>query len=167
MQKQVIALLTALAVATLADPARAASAASATSATSAADAQVSVTAPWVRATVPVQKSTGAFLQLKSRTDARLVGVSSPVAGSAELHEMRMEGDMMKMRQVDGVALPAGKDVALASGGYHIMLFQLKRQLQAGATVPLTLLIERKNGKREKIHVSAAVKPLGFSAAPGH
>ncbi|MEJ7805998.1 MAG: copper chaperone PCu(A)C, partial [Telluria sp.] len=114
----------------------------------AAQAQVNVTAPWVRATVPAQKSTGAFMHVQSATPARLVGVSSPVAGTVELHKMEMMGSVMKMGPVASIELPAGKGVNLASGGYHIMLTGLKRQLKAGDTVVLTLLVQGKNSKRE-------------------
>jgi copper(I)-binding protein len=129
-------------------------------------AQVTVDQPWARATVPQQTASGAFMQLRSATPARLVAVSSPVAASAELHKMEMTGQMMKMRQVDSIELPAGQVVNLASGGYHIMLMGLKRQLKEGDTIPLSLVIETSNGKRETVAVSAPVKPLAY-AAPMH
>lgn len=127
-------------------------------------AQVSVTAPWVRATVPAQKSTGVYLHLVSPTATRLVGVSSPVATSAELHQMEMKGEIMKMRQVDGIELPAGKAVDMASGTYHIMLVGLKRQLNDGDAVPLTLMVQGKDKKRETITLKVPVKPIGFVSA---
>lgn len=131
-------------------------------------AQVSVTAPWVRATVPAQKSTGAFMHLQSATAARLVGVSADVAGTVELHQMEMSGDVMRMKQVDGIDLPAGKGVNLASGGYHIMLVGLKRRLREGEAVNLTLVLEHANKKRESLTVKVPVKPLAFvSPAAGH
>lgn len=131
--------------------------------TAPAVAQVSVTAPWIRATVPAQKSTGAYMHLLSGTDVRLVGVSSPVASVVELHQMEMDGTTMKMRKVDSIALPAGRDVNLASGGYHIMLVGLKQQLKEGDAVPLTLQIEQRNKKpaRASITVRAPVKPVNF------
>jgi copper(I)-binding protein len=133
--------------------------------TSVAQAQVNVTAPWVRATVPVQKSTGAFMHLYSASGARLVGVSSPVAASVELHQMDMKGGMMQMRQVDGIDLPAGKGLNLANGSYHIMLMGLKHQLKVGETVDITLLVQGKDKKRGSITVKVPVKPLGFTS-PG-
>lgn len=129
----------------------------------AVQAQVTVKDPWVRATVPAAKASGAFMQIQSAQDARLVEVRSSVAGIAELHQMAMENNMMKMQQVDGIDLPAGKTVPLASGGYHIMLMQLKRQLKEGETVPLTLVVERKDKKRETIELNVAVRPLTYSA----
>ena len=126
-----------------------------------AQAQVNVTAPWLRATVPAQKSTGAYMHLMSSGGARLVGVSSPVAATVELHQMDMQGEMMKMRQVDGIDLPAGKGVNLASGSYHIMLVGLKRQLKQGDAVDITLQVLGKNKKRESITVKVPVKPIDF------
>lgn len=127
----------------------------------AASAQVTVTAPWVRATMPAMKSTGAFMHLQAARDARLVGVTTPLARAGELHQMAMEGTTMKMQEVDSIALPAGKGVNLASGGYHVMLVDLKRQLKENETVPLTLVIEYKDKKRENLTVQVPVKPLTF------
>lgn len=121
-------------------------------------ADVAVKDAWARATVPAQKVSGAFMELKSGKGATLVGASSTVAGSVEVHEMKMSGDMMKMREVPRLKLPAGKTVTLKPGGYHIMLFELKQQLQAGERVPLKLEIEQ-GGKRETIEVSAEVRGM--------
>lgn len=130
-------------------------------------AQVSVTDPWVRATVPAQKSTGAFMQLQSPTAARLVEVRTSVAGRAELHEMAMDGQTMRMRQVDAIELPAGKPVNLASGGYHVMLFDLKRQMKEGESVALVLTVQDAAGKRQDVKVNVPVRPLTYSAHSGH
>jgi len=126
-------------------------------------AQVTVTDPWVRATVPAAKSAGAFMHLQSATNARLVGVSTPVAGRAEIHEMAMENNTMRMRAVDGIDLPAGKPVHLASGGYHLMFFELKQQLKEGETVPVTLTVQDAANKRSNVTVQAQVKPLTYVA----
>lgn len=131
----------------------------------AAQAQVDVQQAWIRATVPQQKTTGAFMQLTSASDARLVGASTPLAGSAEIHAMEMKGNMMRMHAVDGVDLPAGKSVNFASGGYHIMLLDLKRQLKAGDSVPLTLLLQDKDKKRSALTLNVPVKPLTYLAPP--
>jgi copper(I)-binding protein len=127
----------------------------------AAQAQVSVTAPWVRATVPAQQSTGAFMHVQSPTAARLVGVTSPVAEVVELHKMEMQHDVMKMAKVDSIELPAGKAVNLATGGYHIMLTGLRRQLKEGEAVALTLQVVGKDHKRENVTVKVPVKPITF------
>jgi copper(I)-binding protein len=126
-------------------------------------AQVLVTDPWVRATVPAQKSAGAFMSVQSSANVRLVGVSTPAAGRAELHEMAMENNTMRMRQVDGIDLPAGKPVNLASGGYHVMFFDLKRQLKEGETVPVTLVVVDGAKKRSSVTVEAQVRPLTYVA----
>ena len=126
-------------------------------------AQVTVTDPWVRATVPAAKRAGAFMHLQSATNARLVGVSTPVAGRAEIHEMAMENNTMRMRAVDGIDLPAGKPVHLASGGYHLMFFELKQQLKEGETVPVTLTVQDAANKRSNVTVQAQVKPLTYVA----
>ena len=132
-------------------------------AASASVAQVQVKAPWVRATVPQQTAAGAFMQLISPTDARLVSASSPVAGVVEIHEMRMEKDVMKMRAVPGVDIPAGKGVELKPGGYHVMLMNLKAQMKEGDVVPITLVVEGKDKKRQTIEVKAPVKALTTSS----
>ena len=132
--------------------------------TSAAFAQVTVGDPWIRATVPAQKTAGAFMQLRSPKATRLVDVQSPVAGRAEVHQMAMEGQTMRMQKVDGIDLPAGQPVNLSSGGYHVMLFDLKQQLKEGAQVPLTLTFVGADKKRENVTVQVPVKPLTYTAA---
>ena len=122
-------------------------------------AQVTVKDPWVRATVPAQKATGAFMQITSAQDARLVEARSPVAGVVEVHEMVMEKEVMKMRAMKGLDLPAGKTAELKPGGYHVMLMDLKEQMKEGTTVPVTLVVESKDRKRSTVEVKAAVKPL--------
>lgn len=130
-------------------------------------AQIEVRDAWVRATVPAQTATGAFLQLRSTQTARLVQAKSPVANTVEIHEMQMVGSVMKMRAVAAVELPAGQTVELKPGGYHIMLMDLKQPLKRGETVPLTLLIETKDGKRESVEVRAMVRPLDAEAEAHH
>jgi copper(I)-binding protein len=122
-----------------------------------AGAQTTVTDAWVRGTVAQQAATGLFAQITSKQGGRLLGVSSPVAGVAEIHEMAMDGDVMRMRAVPGIALPAGQPVALQPGGYHVMLMALRQTLRAGATVPVTLVVEGADGKRETVEVRAQVR----------
>jgi len=131
-----------------------------------AHAQVRVSDAWVRATVPQQQVSGAFMQLSSSKDMRLVEVRTPVAGVVEIHEMAMDKGIMRMRPVPGVDLPAGRTVELKPGGYHVMLMDLKRQLKEGESVPITLVLEGKDKKRETLEVQAAVRPLN-TAAHGH
>ena len=125
----------------------------------AAQAQVTVKDAWVRATVAQQKATGAFMQLQSAQDAKLVAAQSPVAGVVEVHEMAMDGGVMKMRAVPNLALPAGKAVELKPGGYHVMLMDLKGQVKDGDTVPMTLIVEGKDGKRQTIEVKAPARGM--------
>ncbi|MDP2135569.1 MAG: copper chaperone PCu(A)C [Sulfuritalea sp.] len=132
-----------------------------------AQAQVTVKDPWVRATVAAQKATGAFMQITSAQDARLVEASSPVAGVVEVHEMTMEKDVMKMRAIKGLDLPAGKTVELKPGGYHVMLMDLKQQMKEGDTVPVTLVVEGKDKKRSTLEVKAPVRPLAAPAKMDH
>jgi len=82
-----------------------------------------------------------------------------VAGVVEIHEMKMDGDVMKMRAIPGLDLPAGKAVDLKPGGSHVMPMDLQQQLKPCDTVPVTLVIEAAGGKRESVEVKAAVKPV--------
>jgi len=131
-----------------------------------AQAQVQVHDAWVRATTAQQKATGAFMQLTAAQDMRLVGVSSPAAAVAEVHTMKMEGNVMKMRPMAALDLPAGKPVQLAPGGLHIMLLDLHQQVQPGSVVPLTLELEGKDGKRQSLQVEAAARALGAAKPAG-
>jgi copper(I)-binding protein len=129
-------------------------------------AQVTVSDAWVRATVPQQKATGAFMELRGAgTQSRLVEASSPVAGIVEIHEMAMDGNVMRMRAVTGVDVPAGKGVSLRPGGYHVMLMELKNPIQVGDKVPLTLVFEGANKQRQTVEVTATARPLSTPAAP--
>jgi copper(I)-binding protein len=133
-----------------------------------AQAQTTVAEPWVRGTVAQQKASGLFARITSTQGGTLVSVSSPVAGVVEIHEMSMAGNVMKMRALPaGLALPAGKAVELKPGGFHIMLMDLKQQLKDGDTVPVTLVIEGADKKRETLEIKAPVRALNPAAAPQH
>ena len=124
---------------------------------------VEVQGAWARATVLGQKATGAFMKLTAKDGAKLVGAASPVAGVTEVHEMKMDGDVMKMRAVQGgLDLPAGKTVELKPGGYHVMLMDLKAALPKDSTVPMTLVFKDAKGVESKVEVKAPVA----TAAPG-
>jgi copper(I)-binding protein len=125
----------------------------------AAQAQVSVSGAWARGTVEGQKATGAFMQLRSADGAALVGVESPAAGVAEIHEMRMEGNTMRMRAVPRLELPPGQPVDLKPGGYHIMLMDLRAPLRKGESVPLKLKFQGKDGKPQELEIKAEVRDL--------
>ncbi|OHC71849.1 MAG: hypothetical protein A3H24_05275 [Rhodoferax sp. RIFCSPLOWO2_12_FULL_60_11] len=129
-------------------------------------AAIEVENAWVRATVKGQQATGAFMTLTAKEGARLVGVSSPAAGVSQVHEMTMDAGVMKMGEVKGgLDLPAGKAVALKSGGYHLMLMDLKSTLVAGTSVPLTLVFKDAKGVESKVELTvpvAAVAPAGMA-----
>ncbi len=130
-----------------------------------AQAQTRVSDAWVRATVPQQKASGLFARITSPAGGTLVSARSPVAGVVEIHEMAMDGTVMRMRALpDGLNLPAGQAVDLKPGGYHIMLLDLKQQLKEGQQVPLTLVVKGKDGQSETVDVQAAVRALGAAPA---
>ena len=120
---------------------------------------IQVTDAWIRSTVQGQKGSGAFMKLTSKSGAKLVGVSTPVAGVAEVHEMKMEGDVMKMRAVPVLDLPAGKTVELSPGGYHVMLMELKTALPKDSTVPVTLMFKDAKGADSKLEIKVPVSTV--------
>ena len=126
-------------------------------ATAALAADVEIRDAWVRGTVTGQQATGAFLEITSKSGAALVGAASPAAGVSEIHEMRMDGSVMKMRAVEGgLALPAGKAVELKPGGHHVMLMDLKAALPKGSTVPVTLLLKDAKGAESRVELQLPV-----------
>ena len=121
--------------------------------------------PWARATPPSAPAGGGFLKITNTgsTPDRLVSASSPAAELVQVHEMKMEGNVMRMREVDkGLEIPAGGSVTLAPGSYHLMMMGLKAPLKQGSPVPLTLVFE----KAGKIDVELAVESIG-AQAPQH
>ena len=128
-----------------------------------AHAQVAIKDAWVRATVGPQKVTGAFMQITATQDAKLVAVQSGSAKKVELHTMEMDKDVMRMREIESLDLPAGKAVELKPGSYHIMLIDLNKSVKEGDTVAITLVIENKDKKRENIEVKATAKSLTSSS----
>lgn len=134
---------------------------------SVASAQVppSVDQAWVRASVPGQLATGAFMRITAKEPMQLVGASTPVAGIAEVHEMKMEGDVMRMRPAGPVNLPVGRPFELTPGGYHIMLQDLKKPLRAGASVPITLVFRNGKGVESRLQVDAPVALQAPASGP--
>jgi copper(I)-binding protein len=120
---------------------------------------VEVHGAWARATVQGQMATGAFMKLTAKEGTRLVAVSSPVAGVAEVHEMAMDNNVMKMRALSGLDLPAGKAVELKPGGYHVMLMDLKTPLQKDTTIPLTLVFKDAKGVESKTELKVPVNQM--------
>lgn len=121
--------------------------------------QVKVEEPWARATVAGQKSTGVYMKLTAAQATQLVGVSSPVAGVAEVHEMKMENNVMKMSAMPAINLPAGKPVALQPGGYHVMLMDLKGPLAKDSSVSITLQFKDSKGVVSQQEVKLPVKEM--------
>lgn len=119
--------------------------------------------PWARATVPGQKAGGAFLKIENRGRSadRLLSAAAPAerVGRTELHSMRMEGNVMRMREIAAIDIPAGQTVALEPGGLHLMLLGLTSPLKAGEKLPLVLTFEKAGTVTVQVHVEAV------SAAP--
>jgi copper(I)-binding protein len=124
-------------------------------------AQVEVSDAWVRATGQGQKATGVFMNLTAKKATRLVGVKADLTGSAEVHEMKMEKDVMKMQAVKALDLPAGQTVALKPGSYHVMLMDLKAPVAEDSQVVLTLLFEDAAGVKTQKEVKAVAKKMGM------
>jgi periplasmic copper chaperone A len=121
--------------------------------------------PWSRATPPSAPTAGGFLTITNTGTApdRLVAARTPAADQAQVHQMKMEGDVMRMRELEqGLDVPAGATVTLAPGGYHLMLIGLKAPLKTGTRVPVTLVFE----KAGSIDVELDVQAMG-STAPAH
>ncbi|MET0312057.1 MAG: copper chaperone PCu(A)C [Burkholderiaceae bacterium] len=128
---------------------------------------IAVDGAWARASVQGQRGTGAFMKLTAREELTLVGVASPVAGVAEIHEMKMENDVMRMRAIDKLALPAGKPVELSPGGFHIMLMDLKAPLAKDTTIPVTLLVRNAKGAQSRIELKVPVSARAPQGQAGH
>ena len=111
---------------------------------------------FARATPPGAKVTGAFMSIVNQgKDAdRLVAASSPVAGVVEIHEMAMEGGVMKMRAVTGIDLKPGATLEMRPGGYHVMLEELKQPLKQGDQIPVLLTFEKAGTMEIKVKVEA-------------
>lgn len=122
-------------------------------------ANISVSDAWARVTVPGQKVSGAYMQIQSDTDARLIGLTSTAVPRMEVHEMKMDGGIMRMRELKAIDLPKGKTVSLEPGGLHIMLMNLPQPIAAGDVIPLTLTVES-GGKRQTVEVNAEARALG-------
>jgi len=133
-------------------------------------APVQVENAWARATVAGQQASGAFMRITAREALRLTGAETPLAGSSEIHEMKMEGEVMRMRAIEALELPAGQAVDLKPGGHHVMLMQLKESLQEGAEIPLTLIFRNAQGSESRLRLQVPVRALttgGHKGQHGH
>jgi copper(I)-binding protein len=121
-------------------------------------ASIDVSSAWARPTVEGQLGTGAFMRLLSKDGARIVGASSEVAGVVEIHEMVLQGNVMRMRPIDGLDLPPGKAVELKPGGHHLMLLDLKRALRNGEKIRVDLRVETPDRKLLTQPIEIEVRP---------
>lgn len=115
--------------------------------------------PYARATVPNQPSGGVFFSIENtgKQGDKLIGVATTAAKRAELHTMAMEGNVMKMREVDAIEVaPSAKVEMMPGKGYHVMLMGLNRQLKRNDKFPLTLTFE----KAGKLDISVQVDDMG-------
>jgi len=131
---------------------------------------VTISDSWVRPTVAGQKATGAFMKITAKENSKLLSVSSPVAGVAEIHEMKMEKDVMKMAALPSLDLPAGKTVELKPGSYHVMLMDLKAPVEKGAKVPLMLRFQDAKGAKFQVEMmldTNVPNPSNPPAGGGH
>jgi periplasmic copper chaperone A len=135
-----------------------------------APAPVQVQEAWLRPSVPGQLGTGGYMKLTARENLRLVSASSPLAGVAEVHEMKMDGEVMRMRAIKSLDLPAGKTVELKPGGLHLMLMDLKQALPAGSSVPVTLVLQDARGVESRVETRLQVSvtaPAGAATDEAH
>lgn len=133
-------------------------------------AHVKAEGAWARASVPGQQGSGAFMRLTAQEPLTLIGVETPAAAVAEVHEMKMENDVMRMRAVEALPLPAGKTVELKPGGYHLMLQQLKAPLVKDSQVPITLVFKDGKGAVSRLTLQVPVSmvpPKGAAPAMDH
>lgn len=114
----------------------------------AADAKLGdldISGGYVRAMLPGQPVGGGYITIHNggKTDDRLTSVTSSAAGKVELHEMKMDGEIMKMREIKGgIAIPAGATVTLAPNTMHMMFKQVKAPFKQGGTVPVMLMFDK-------------------------
>lgn len=123
---------------------------------------------WVRSTVEGQRATGVFGKLTSGVGGRLVGASSPWAAAVEIHEMKMDGDVMRMRAVSGgLDLPPGETVELRSGGYHLMVMGLNRAVTVDQEMPLVLRFVDREGRASERSVRVRATAGAGTSESGH
>ena len=122
-------------------------------------APVKVEGAWARSIVPGQQSSGAYMTLTGSEPLTLLGAETPAAGIVEIHQMKMEGDIMKMRAADTVPLTPGQPLQLAPGGYHFMLMDLKNPFKAGTQIPFTLRLRDAKGKVRTVPLRLPVQAM--------
>lgn len=130
---------------------------------------VKVEGAWVRARLPGGDATAGYMRLTAKTDMKLVGIATDAAKTSELHEMKIDGDVMRMRPVDAITLPAGQTVELKPGGLHLMLMGLAAPLAHNTSMPLTLIFRDASGNeiRDEMKVPVlSAPPAADLTGPG-
>lgn len=130
-------------------------------------AAVTIDHQWVRESYPGQTVGAAYMTLTSQEPLELVAVSTDVADAVEIHSMSMKDGVMKMRRLTTLALEVNKPVALTPGGFHLMLFDLKKPLATGETVTFDLSFKTKNGEMKHLTVDSSVKTPDSHEEHGH
>jgi len=131
------------------------------------DAVVRVRDAWVRETVPGQSIGAAYMRIRSKESVELIEVKSTASKTAELHQMSMKDDVMRMREARAVAVSPDKEVELGPSGTHVMLVDLERPLKSGDSVVLKLIFHRANGGQLIVPVQAVVKSIAEEPMHGH
>ena len=127
-----------------------------TVASAVAQSTTQVQAAWARPTVQGQAAGGGFLRIVAGPQAdKLVSASADIAGRVELHSMSMDGNVMRMRQIDSIDIPAGQTVELKPGGLHVMFVDIKTPLKTGASFPLTLRFAKAGDVKVDVKVQPA------------
>jgi copper(I)-binding protein len=132
-----------------------------------ASAEIVIKDSWVRSTMPEQKVTGVFMKISSDKAVKLVGGNTKIAEIFQLHEMSMQGDVMKMRQVNEIAVEPAKSIELKPGSYHIMLINLKQPVKEGSQVDLNLEFIDESGKKQIVKVKARASVTGEANPSDH
>lgn len=123
-----------------------------------AGAPLKVEGAWARPSIPGTDTSAAYMTLTASEPLTLLGAETPAANIVEIHQMKMEGDVMKMRAAETLPLPAGQPVKLAPGGYHFMLMDLKAPFRAGTQISLTLRFRDARGAVKTLPVKLPVAP---------
>jgi periplasmic copper chaperone A len=131
-----------------------------------AHAELKVSNAWVKPTLAGQPVAGAYMTLTSDKAVQVIDVLTPVAGKAEIHSMSMDGNIMRMKRLDHLALKPGQPVELKPGGLHIMLMELHHQIKAGEVIPIRLVTQDGSGNKATISINAiATAPKTAESAP--
>ena len=118
---------------------------------------VAIIDAWARANAPGQSVGAAYMTLIAAQDSTMIKAESAIASSVEIHSMTMDNGVMKMRMLEELSLTAGKPEKLAPGGFHLMLFDLKKQLIVGESVEITLNFKDNTGKISQQTIALPIK----------